>query len=242
MIEQVYFSHAVKPFEIDFLKRWNVSAYNDQNQPALFCGVYNDADVAIINKHKGFKLILNTGRERDCFVNIDPKNVVVCRTTMWGKEWSKFKYVNANFELKDYSDFKPAKLGESVYIYVGNEQQKNLYFYDIAKQVESAIKYPVIYGMKKKSIDYVKENYYKNSFVNLKLNVHGGMVTATEMACMGRRSISNNDAPFCLSYKSVNDIVELIEIEAKKIGTIQKSQIGNHFFTKDWRQLDQWTS
>ena len=58
---------------------------------------------------------------------------------------------------------------------------------------------------------------------------------------MGRRTISNTIAPFCMGYKSVEDIVRIINEESKKIGIIQASKLGNYFDTgEEWREEKFW--
>jgi len=64
-----------------------------------------------------------------------------------------------------------------------------------------------------------------------------GFATASEMAFMGRKSISNNPAPFGLPFKNENDIIEIIKNE---MNNKELFKFENYLYIKnDWLwQLD----
>jgi hypothetical protein len=84
-------------------------------------------------------------------------------------------------------------------------------------------------------------NFYNHSFVNIKMVESGGWTTATEMAYMGRKTISNSKAPFCVDFQDNEHLRELIIKEAEKIGTVQPSCVGDFFDTgEEWKRVNFW--
>jgi hypothetical protein len=247
MINQCRFSKSVAFFQEDFMKKWNLVPYHNTNAPAIFVGVYRPEDVAAINNHKGFKVVCNTGKLRDIFLNINPKNVVVTATMGGCVDTSndilklKYKFKTCSFPIKDFSSFKPNPLGEKVYCYLGNESGKFVMGYEIAKQVQKRIPFEIIIGMQGNSMDFVKQNFYDKCFINLKPSVTGGLTSATELAYMGRYTISNSITPFCKKFNCVDDIIKIIYQESVKIGTIQPSVVGDFFTTgNEWKEVKFW--
>jgi len=242
MIRQARFAKSIRFFKEGFLNRWGLTDYSNNQESCIFVGIYRSEDVDVVNNHKGFKLIWNTGRIRDCFKNIDPINVVVMENTI-DCELIKglYKIKRANIEIKDFSLFKLSELGNKVYCYLGNAKGKFVMGFDLMKEVEKEIKYEIIQGFQGNTIEFVRDNIYNECFVNLKPNLTGGITSAVELALMGRRTISNTIAPFCMGYKSVEDIVRIINEESKKIGIIQASKLGNYFDTgEEWREEKFW--
>ena len=151
----------------------------------------------------------------------------------------KYKKKKGNIQIKDFSMFTPNKLGDKVYCYVGNRSVQDQYGYDLLEKLKKEIEFDVVYGFLGHSIEFVKENYYDNCFVNIKVRLMGGMTTSTELAYMGRMTISNTKAPFCINY--TDDILDIIREESKKIGTIQPSVVGDFFDVgAEWKQLEFW--
>ena len=106
-------------FGEDFMKRWNLKPYTDINAPVVFFGVNHQNE--LINNHKGPKILITTGahdlpdwnvvKNRNNLFVIRPDEIGHCPTNViWKKEM---------IELKDFSIFKPNKLGDKIYFYSG---------------------------------------------------------------------------------------------------------------------------
>jgi len=242
MIEQVRFSNSVKFFENGFCKRWNVNTYNDINAPCFFAGVYCMEDVEIINRHKGFKVVWNTGRERDIFERLDNNIVVMIGNGVGVNISNKYKSKNVNIEIKDFSIFKPVSLGNFVYAYLGKPEYKELYGYNIINEVSRKISFKILIGYLGHEMSFIKKEFYDKSFINLKISLTGGMTTATELAYMGRKTISNTKSILCTPYKDVDDIVNLIMAESLNINKIPESRIPGGYFTGgEWLNESFWS-
>ena len=97
-------------------------------------------------------------------------------------------------------------------------------------------------------LKYLKENFYDKSFLNLNLSRGTGLSTAIELGLMGRKTIfkptmQNNiqrlELPIFIHYNTIDDIIEIINQESKKIGTIQPA-IQSHNVGKEWLHLNFW--
>ena len=241
MIEQVKFSDGVRFFEAGFCKRWGVKPYFDINKSCLFAGVYTERDVDIINNHKGLKIIWNTGRIRDIFNMINPRDVVIMESSIIDHSLIKGKYKTkkTRIQIKDFSMFKPNPLGDSIYCYLGSESSKYIMGYDLIQEIKKETNFKIIEGYLGHHIEYVKKEYYDKCFVNIKPNIVGGITTAVELAYMGRFTISDAKAPFCIN--SLDNILSLIDQESKKIGTTQDPVIGDYFNTgEEWLNENFW--
>jgi hypothetical protein len=242
MINQVKFSRSVQFFEKGFCKRWSVDFYKDIDKPCLFVGLYRQEDIDVINQHNGFKVVWLTGKIQKVFQQLNPDNLVILISN--GVDVcipAEYKVKQGNIQIKDFSMFKPNKLGNKIYCYLGNGKGKHIMGYDLINQLKLLVEYKIIEGYQGHSMEQVKNNYYDNCFVNVKPNLTGGLTSAIELAKMGRYTISNSKALFCKNYEGLEDMVKLIEIESKKIGTIQPSLIDGYFnIGEEWKQEKFW--
>lgn len=249
-ITQCYISESIKLFADGFRKRWNLLEYTDIHSPCIFMGVYSDSDIKTIKDHTSFKLIKFTGADS---INIsklnDSINLYITANEILRKNLSEtlfpVKYLTT--PNKDYSKFSSYKLGGQIYCFL-RQNGENLHVnnsYDVLQQLIKYFgKHKFLLGRHGNTMETMIEEYYKKCFINLQLNPIAGFTSALEMAHMGRMNISNHPAPFCLSYKDKYDIMDLIECESKKIGTIQnevcesvKAYMHN---SDDWLHTEYW--
>ncbi len=241
-------SRGVKLFEKGLQERWQLQRYHDIRQPALFVGMYNESDIEVLRKHKGFKVVWLTGADRR---NVEQvlavPDVVFCLSDI-GLQWLKRKvtkmppYRIARIPIKDYSAFKPVKLGENVYCYVGKGNNKGKFEEKLLREIAAKSRHPFIYGIQGQPITEVQTKYYAQSFINIKLNPFAGTTTAYEMAFMGRRSVSNMNEEWYLNWQTADDVVRLIEQESKLIGVTPNALVPDgHFVGEEWKQTEFWT-
>lgn len=245
MIKQVKFSDSVKFFEEGFCKRWDVTTYQDVNTPCLFVGVYNMEDVNVINNHKGFKVVWNTGRIRPFFTSLNPDNLIINKqidVIDHSLIEGKYKIKQCRFEIKDYSLFKPNKLGDCIYCYLGTEKHKYIYGYEEVEKLRKLTKYKIIVGMLGRTIEQLKTDMYDNCFVNFRPDLVAGGTTVRELALMGRNTICNAKGQGCIPYDSIEHVCELIEEEAKNIGKVVESVLDKNYFNtgEEWKQVKFW--
>jgi hypothetical protein len=239
-IEQVYFSNSVKFFKDAFLSRWGMIEYHDKTKPALFFGVYGLEDVAAINSHEGFTLIWNAGTTRDCFSLIDPSKVTVWVGNGIPFYDPRYKMKHVNIQIKDFTMFDATPLGDKVYWYMGNKALQWMYSYELYEKIVHRCNYEIILGYLGNPIEWIKANCYDKSFVNIKPAIVEGYTTSTEMAFMGRHSIGRGQNHWNIPFKDADELLRAIDTEAKKIGTIQPSLIGDYFTKNDWQNVNFW--
>ena len=90
--------------------------------------------------------------------------------------------------------------------------------------------------------DYMPE-IYKDCSIGLRFTSHDGQsTTVAEMGLMGRRVIHNGLAPNCIPWRSVDNIVNTIKHEQKRIGIIDRelSQQVREFLDigEDWLETE----
>lgn len=219
MIKQCRFSNSVKFFETEFLKLWKLNEYSNINEPALFVGVYNSNDIEIIKNHKSFKIVMILGADipnmlklkglKDTIFASDKQDIIDLFTK------NGMPVINQIIALKKFDSFTPKQKGHKIYCYINNYNEGNKIKHRL-NLLEPAINYfgndMFIFGTLGHSKNEVIE-WYSKSFINIQLNPMAGFTSALEMAHMGRPSVSNNKAPFCINFTDHNDIIRIIERE-----------------------------
>jgi hypothetical protein len=118
----------------------------------------------------------------------------------------------------DKSKFKPSIKGNSVYIYT-SETHPNRYGYQIYKSIiekMSDINFIVAIANKYTKI----EDIYEKCFIGLRLTSHDGNAnTVQELGLSGIKCVHNGDFPNGISWKTEDDVINIIRQEQKMIGT-----------------------
>ena len=258
MFEQVKISPTLEvQFGENFRNKWNLSEYSNPNAPAIFFGLYREPDLECLLNHKGpalviwgggdmrinhFKVVkplIDSGR---CFTCTNPGHLSNS-LTKYGIKHKPF-YI----AIKDYSKFTPSKLGDKIYVYRGWKGNRNEYFKweeMVLPIIEHFGEDRVIYT-DNVDIDTLLDNYYKECFVYVKPVPKGGCTTMWELGHMGIKTISTGQGglPNVLEYKNINHIIQLIEREEFKIGTIQnevaESTRDAMVHNNEWLKINYW--
>jgi len=257
---QIYVSKSLEHFRDGMKKKWDLVDYFDNNLPAVFFGMYNDIDMEYILNHNSYIIMIFGGNDLKKekilkIFNSKNKNKIFTSGYAWYvNSFNKYnvKYKHLILPLKDYNNLEPCKLGENIYIYLGQPENKR---YDYFKFDEIVV--PLIDNFGKKRVMWVEgdkpisfknlvKNYYEKSFVFVKPNERGGSTTMWELAHMGRKTIAQNQggAPNVLEYKDLDHMIDLIYQESEKIGTMQidvYKNIKNIFQeSNEWLYLKFW--
>lgn len=242
----IYFKEGMK-------QRWNLVEYHDPEAPTVFLGLYEPRDIQTLLNHRGPVIMIWGGAD------LKKSNAQLLKnrpnTFQVGYGWVKnildnwgMASRNLIIPLKDYSRFKPTPLGNKIYVYKGIHGNRREYFkWDeyIQPLINEWGENNFIFGSGY-DINYVHTNLYENCFVFIKPNERGGSTTMWELGHMGRKTISKNqgEAPNVLEFTDINHIAQLINQEAKKIGTIQEQlsiEVSNYMTTGiNWLNLDWW--
>jgi len=252
-IKQVHFSEDLKFFKPDFMKRWNLEEYHDSNSPSVFIGLYNDYDRKVFLNHKSYKVLYFGGidlcHQNLILVSNSPKTNCIG----YGGDWLytvldtyNIFYSKNRIFLKSFDEFIPTPLGENIYVYKGflGNRPDHYKWQEIITPLQYVFGEDRIIYTQNQTLDTLKENFYNDCFVYVKPNPRGGSTAMFELGHMGRRTITNDHLDFsiCSSYKDLNQILDIIMEESKKIGTIQTETAENlkDMFDHegDWLNID----
>ncbi len=248
MIKQVYVSGGVKFFRQGFKDRWGMGDYNNIRKPAIFIGMYNNTDIEVLKRHKGFKVVWLTGVDRGNAQQVmSVPGVVFCLSKI-GLDWFKEtmggvpdQYKVVRLPIKDYSGFEPVPLGKNVYCYVGKGNNKGKFREELIREIAAKSRHPFLFGIQGQSIHRIKKQYYTQSFINIKLNPFAGTTSAYELAHMGRRSVCNRADLWYINWQDVDHVVDIIEEESKKIGMMPECLVpDDHFVGEEWLNVNFW--
>lgn len=249
--EQAILGRTIQFFEKGFMDRWGFKEYYDSEKPAVFFGL--EGLHKKYENHKGYKIYLPSTPE-ECMslkrLKNHEKTILLWGDTEVHKEINFLKYTSDIVELKDYSIFKPNIIGDKIYYYSGFKNGWSGHWGEsVIKEIQKNIDFELITTNHNNikeyyDIDSLKTNYYDKTFLNLNLSENNGMTTVIEMGLMGRKTITMRDYN---SYKyqsiincvNIEDILKQINIESKKIGTIQE-KIDVHTLGNEWLSLDFW--
>jgi len=249
-IEQFITCPSIGFFEYEFQKKWSLSKYFDDDKPLFFFGFSGLEN--FFESHKGYKVIFpSTPNDLPNFrILKNVENTILIIDCPLPKDY----YLPENvihkqevIEIKDYTMFNPSTLGDKIYYYSGfsngwtpNPKEKIDY-------IQSKIDYEIITTQHiNKSdmynIEFLIENYYKKCFLNLNFSQGHGMTTTREFSLMGVKTLTFEN-PYTyeslIKCKDVDEVLENIKLESKKINTIQPG-INPHTTGKDWLELDYW--
>lgn len=252
-IEQYVISESITFFEKNFRDLYkDLKIYHDINKPLFFFGFNNMYN--IFETHNSYKIIWSA----DPFDLPDFKKIKNSENTILliDNELPDEYFIPDSvlvrkmvLPIKDYSMFKPNKMGDKIYYYSGSlngwsPNPKDI-IYEIQREINfeiiSTIQYNREFKYMKYDINYIKSQYYDKCFVNLNFSDYYGMTTVRELSFMGRKTICSIDNPYdykCLiKCKDMESIIKSILEESKKINTIQ-SEIDVHTVSNEWLNID----
>jgi len=258
-ILQAHVAGSINFFKKKFLSTYNLTEYNNPNKPAIFFGAEESSE--LINKHNSYKIILPC-RPEDIPKISDYKNTIfICSDNYILPENVIRKSLTPR--IKNYDIFKPNQLGDKIYFYSGFRNGNNWWPHFI-DDLRKKIDYEIITTNHNNlndyyTIEYLKENYYDKSFLNINFTPGNALSTVIELGLMGRKTIfkpviKNNiqrlefpnfiylpQDKLGFTQDSIDDVVKIINEESKKIGSIQQP-IDAHNINDEWLDLDFWLS
>jgi hypothetical protein len=247
LIEQVSFGTHMSFFKEGLKNRWNLTEHYNPHKPCLFFEV--DGNINQINNHKSFKLIFPVNDL--CCLRL---NNILPSKNLWVIErpcipvpnfLNKFR---GEFEIKDYSIFQPAPLGDKIYAYTGQPGRRNQFRYSLIQDIQARIDKEIIIGEHKDVKNYldinsVHNNFYKKCFLNLNFSEEAGLTSVIELAFMGIKTITNNKSQWecMIPWNNIDCIIQTILQESEKIGSTQQS-MNIHSINDCWQNVDFWNN
>jgi hypothetical protein len=242
-------------FATNYRARWNLSNYTDANEPTVMLGYYRPEDDIFVNNHKG-PIIMHWGGNdltKTRAIKLNNRSNTYQHGYGWFSDtlnsWD-IVHKKCNIPYRSYTDFKPTPLGDKIYVYKGwlNDRGKYFLWNEVIVPLFNKLgEDRFVYG-RGHTHQYIHDNFYNNCFLYIKPNERGGSTSMWELAHMGRKTIANRqgEAPNVINYQTIDDIIDIIERESVKIGTIQERvaiDTHNHFMHDDcWLNLDWWNN
>jgi len=238
-----------------FLKKHNFKKYYDPYSPCIFFSLWG---LGSLKNHKSFALIIWRGTDvvkmKDKLKAIKKrKNTYhIAISSYIAKDLDEYgiKYKMIPIVGVDMKHFQPEPMGNEIYTYIphtNNKKYHERYGMQMIKALKKRIKYKINITHPDKYSRTKIVKIYKKCFCSLRFTKHDGLPSQViEMGLMGRKSFYNGGIPGSIRWdKNINNIIENIEIEAKKIGAIDYNypkEISNFINIKDkWKNTSFWT-
>ena len=253
--KQVYISPMLEPyFGEGFREKWDLSKYNNPNQPSIFLGMYSPNDEMIFKNHNSYSIMVWGGADQNEF----RFNMVRSKSNFLGSPAYRtplieaFKKINyphkiINIPFKEYDNFKPTPLGNKIYVYKGIHGDRSDYFKwnDIIQPLIEHFGPERIIYTQRQPINILIKEFYNNGFIYVKPNEKGGNTTMWELGHMGRKTIAKNQGsyPNILDYSDLEDMISIIHKEEKNIGGTNISiskEVRNCMGGGEWLDLNFW--
>ena len=236
-----------------FFKKYSFKKYYDPNKPSVFFSLWG---YGAIKNHKSLAVIVWRGTDilkmegRLKSIKKRKNTYHISISSYIAKDMEKYgiRYKFIPIVGVDNKYFKPTVMGNEIYIYIPHDNKKynDRYGRNIVEKIKKNCDYKIniVASDQYKRKDLVK--IYSRCFCGLRLTKHDGLPSQViEMGLMGRRSFYNGDIPGSIPWsKNVDNIIENIEEEAKKIGTVNYSyskRISNFINIKDnWLDTKFW--
>lgn len=242
-ISQARVSDSIAFFKKDFLSFNGLSDYSSVFEPTVFWGLYTPWDIEAYRAHQGVKVVLFAGADLGNAKNLSDRDIVINDQHMGGivKRISNCRVIHHTVAIKDYSDYLPCPLGESIYCYQNSDTHGNRikYGYHVAEALLKRYGTQVIVGYhghsKSEMIDI-----YKSCYINIQPYPVPGYASALEMGHMGRQSISNRCNSFSIGYSSVDDIIRTIDAYAPPDVNLVAKNAALTTAATNWKEISQY--
>ena len=230
-VKQFIISNGVKFFVEAYKRNYGLKDVSDvgynADDPCLFVGCYYPRDLEKIVHHRGPAILVWLGsdaRAREMIMRTglkeDLRHVAISKWVSDKLESMGVDYIDVKMpttDIKSWRALTPPPLGNKVYAYA---PYGGVYNRHIVETVADRSDYEFIitdHAYKHNHEEMV--DIYAQCFVGLRLTWwDGNPATVTEMGLMGRRVIWNGDMPNAIPWKDADDVVNLINDEAKLIG------------------------
>ena len=242
-ITQGYVSKTLVFFKKNFMKKYKLVEYVNIHKPCVFYGCYNKTDLETIKKNKSLKIIIFGGTDtyykkyekaRNMLNKIKtiPNTFFISQSSFISSDLNAFNIIHSFVPIAPTVNLKcnPQVKGLNIYVYTNplNEPVYGSNFYYRLMNEFKDINFILACAKKtsetKKIKCYAKDaliKVYSSCFLGLRLVQHDGIsATMQEMGLLGIKTISNGISPACINYTNYDSIVNIINEERKKIGTL----------------------
>ena len=224
----------VSYFREAFLKKWGLSSYRSEHEPAIFFGIYKNQRNKLL-QHSGPAIAVWAGSDAS---QIKPQFAIHLRKRANIKHIAISSFISHDLDVhqiphttlpitpEDFSLFKPTPLGPCIFMYL---PKKKLKFYGIDIYNEIRKELPSIKIITADIGEYTRSQLvgiYSKCFMGIRPTPHDGMSnTVIELGMMGRRCVWNGNAPNAIPFTDAKSIIKAIRKEQKRIGETDQALV-----------------
>ena len=235
-IYQVYISKSLEHFNRieNIYNLTNCNTVYDANASCLFFGMFDHNDLTRLSNHRGHRYILWGGSDADISIYFARTMIMKIKylpnVTHFAISNNIHQRLNAlniknifiDFNLTDTSMFSPLKnvTATKIYIYNGfNKGSEKIYGNHLYEQIVKILpQFEYIYSNTLNIPHSDMPSVYSQCFIGLRLTTNDGNAnTVKEMISMGIPVVHNGDYPESLKWKTIDDIVNHIKNNYKKL-------------------------
>lgn len=226
---QLRVSESVRFFEDTYKKLYGLVTPNqiDLTKPLVQKGLYRSEDRMTVANHQAPVIVIWCGKDSENKASLNTvaahkEKVTNIATSHWISDILHRAGLDHKFMIFPNTDmdfWKPCPLGKKVYSYAPNY----VYGREMVEEIFDEIPYDTI--LSTSANEYTKEELrevYKDCFIGVRLRqVDGSAASVQEMGLMGRRTVSNVHTPTAIEWRTKEDVIHAINVEANNIGTEQ---------------------
>jgi len=214
-----------------FMNKYYLKPYYDRRSPSFFYGLWATRNV---EKHKSLSVIIWRGtdivKNKHILYRLKKKKNIkhIAISSYIANDLKKYgiKYKFIPIVTTNIKDFNLYPLGNEIYAYLPDHNPKYFKRYGskYVELIQKKCKYKI--NISRSFKHYSRKNLikiYERCFCGFRFTSHDGLPNQViEMGLMGRRSFYNGNIPGSIKWdkNNIDGILENIEKEAKKIGTI----------------------
>lgn len=240
-IEQIFIADYLKQyFESTILSNTHLHLYNDTNRPAFFYGLATDATQLVLHKHRSFAVVIMTGGDSFDTRPAALKLFGFLKASWFTKAVAISKFIRETLTKHKvshvYSPFYPLPVDESV---EAVPKGGAVCMYGLPDKIYHNDKVRSIIQPRFPDLEFIyfahqnpplpvpfqhfpKEqmnSVLRRCFLGIRLTTNDGLAgVVQELGVLGVKTVWNGGTPSSIPWKSMDDVVRVVEEERKTIG------------------------
>ena len=228
-IKQCHVSSGLHSFQERFMKHFQLTSYENVDQPCIFFGMYSDEDLMKFSKHNGLKYIIWGGEDANPNYNhckntlneiLQLPNVIhIAISKCIYNRLKQFQLhpIFVEFSLVNKEIFQPVskeELGKKIFIFNGQVSgREHIYGKPIYEQVVKNLpQYEFILSNQLQVPHEQMPEIYKQCFIMLRLTTYDGNANSVQECEAMNIPVIHNQSDYGLQWNNINDIINHIHI------------------------------
>ena len=235
-IKQCYVSSGLHSFQERFMKQFQLTPYENEEEPCIFFGMYSDEDLTRISKHNGLKYIIWGGEDANPNYNhckstlneiLQLPNVIHIAISKCIYNRLKYFHIHpifVEFSLVNKELFQPVpkeELGKKIFIFNGQVPgREHIYGKPIYEQIiRNLSQYEFILSNQLNIPHEQMPEIYKQCFVMLRLTKYDGNANSVQECEAMNIPVIHNQSDYGLKWNNINNIMNHIHNTYISLGT-----------------------